>query len=117
MSSERESTHQLVELITDPDEKARAEARNGLLQFDYTLKLIDAAIVSGKPARLRPSIIIEMNRLAIVGIEAGGGAYRNGAVFISHSKDTPPPPHQGTAPLEKKCDYLEKNTHPSATHF
>ena len=59
---QRDSRPASHELFSNPDEKAALEARNGLLQFDEVLRLIDQA-KSG--FRLLPSIIQRLQRLAI----------------------------------------------------
>ena len=62
-----------AELITDPDEKARAEARNGLRQFDKVVELIEYFLQPERKFRLRPSHLLHLHRVALEGISAYAG--------------------------------------------
>jgi len=66
-------------LFADADEKARLEARNGLLQFDEVVRLIDK---SASAFMLRPSMVQGFQRIAILDIYTCAGNYRTGPVFI-----------------------------------
>jgi hypothetical protein len=52
---ERHSRALEVELITDPEEKARVEVSNGLKQFDAVAALIETHLDPQRPFKLRPS--------------------------------------------------------------
>jgi hypothetical protein len=66
--SDRKSVAALPELITDPDQRARREASNGLRQVDAVIKYVEEALAGGSPFRLRPSILLDLNRYALDGI-------------------------------------------------
>jgi hypothetical protein len=57
----RPASHQLYR---DPEQKAALEARNGLLQFDHVLALVDEAVTAGA-FKLRPSTLQTFQRIAI----------------------------------------------------
>jgi len=65
MSDDRHSKADAVELITDPDEKARREAENGIRQFRAALEIIVPNVMSsGGDFRLRQSTILLLNQKA-----------------------------------------------------
>lgn len=72
---ERKSIPHPVEIPTDPDEIARLEARNALRQFDAVIKIIDDALQSDRPFKLRPSTALELHRLATLGTDEHAGVY------------------------------------------
>jgi hypothetical protein len=84
---ERHSRALEVVLITDPEERARQEARNGLRQFDCVIEAIEYWLnPERRPFRLRPSFIYTLNRIALEGINSLAGVPRPGPVEISGSK-------------------------------
>ena len=99
-----------VELITDPAEKAKQEARNGLRQFDHVIEGIEYWLQPERRLfRLRPSAILTLNRIALEGINALAGVLRPAPVEIVGSKHAPPPPHLVAELLENMCDYINEN--------
>ena len=93
------------ELITDPDIKAKAEAANGLRQYDYAVQSVQTAI-ERKPFRLRPSFILALQREALQGISSYAGLFRPAAVEIQHSAHEPPGAHLVAELVEDLCDYV-----------
>jgi hypothetical protein len=76
------------ELITDPQAKAAAEARNGFRQYDAAIGAIQNALERGF-FKLRPSLILGLQREALAGISSYAGNYRPGGVAIEGSKHEP----------------------------
>jgi hypothetical protein len=76
------------ELITDPQAKAVAEARNGFRQYDAAIGAIHSALDRGS-FKLRPSLILGLQREALAGISSYAGNYRRGGVAIEGSKHEP----------------------------
>jgi Fic family protein len=104
--SERRHSRALEpELIADPIEKARAEAANGLRQYDFAVQAILTAI-ERKPWKLRPSFVLSLQREALLGISAYAGLYRPAAVEIQHSEHVPPGAHLVPELVEGLCDYV-----------
>jgi Fic family protein len=95
-------------LFKDKEEKARLEARNGLLQFDEVLRLADAAHQSGQ-FRLRPSVVQAMQRIAIKDIYTCAGNFRTGPVVIHGTSHQPPNPEDIPRLVEELCDYVNDN--------
>ena len=62
------------ELITDPQAKAAAEARNGFRQYDAAIGAIHSALERGS-FKLRPSLILGLQREALAGISSYAGNY------------------------------------------
>lgn len=93
------------ELITDPQEKAAAEARNGLRQYDAAIATIQTAIDRGS-FKLRPSLILSLQREALSGISSYAGNYRPGGVAIEGSKHEPVGAHQVAELVEDMCEYV-----------
>ncbi len=94
--------------LTD-DERAQCELKNGLRQFDRLRELIDQAIIPGANFRLRPSVLVELNRLAIQGLEEEAGRYRRGSIEISGSKHTPPAADDIARYVDDMCEYVENH--------
>jgi Fic family protein len=119
MSPEQRHSRALeVELITDPAEKAKQEARNGLRQFDHVIEGIEYWLQpERRPFRLRPSAILTLNRIALEGINALAGVLRPTPVEIVGSKHAPPPPHLVAELLENMCDYINDNWKKSPIHL
>ncbi len=104
----RPASHQLFQTA---EEKALLEARNGLLQFDEVVSLVERAKTDFK---LRPSIIQRLQRLAIQDIYTCAGNYRTGPVKIAGTTHEPPPAADVAELVEEMCEYV--NTHwPSAS--
>lgn len=79
--TQRHSKALEVELISDPQAKAEAEARNGLRQFDYGIQAVHQALERGA-FKLRPSLILALQREALAGISAYAGNFRPAGVEI-----------------------------------
>ncbi len=107
----RPASHQLY---TNPEEKAALEARNGLLQFDEVLRLVDQ---SGAGFKLRPSTLQRLQRLAIQDIYTCAGNYRTGPVYIAGTTHQPPPAAEIAEQVEGMCDYVNDNWGRSALHL
>lgn len=93
------------ELITDPQEKAAAEARNGLRQYDAAIAVIQTALERGS-FKLRPSLVLALQREALAGISSYAGNFRPGGVAIQNSKHDPPAAHLVPELVEDMCDYV-----------
>lgn len=98
-----------AELITDPDEKARREARNGLKQFDAVVELIDYFLQPDRKVRLRPSHLLHLHRIALDGISAYAGNWRPAGIRIGGSKHEPIGAHLVPEAIEEMCDYINAN--------
>jgi Fic family protein len=93
------------ELISDPQAKAAAEARNGFRQYDAAIGAIHDALDRGS-FKLRPSLILGLQREALAGISAYAGNYRPGGVAIEGSKHEPVGAHLVPELIEDMCDYV-----------
>lgn len=93
------------ELITNPQEKAAAEARNGFRQYDAAIAAVQAALERGS-FKLRPSLILGLQREALAGISSYAGNYRPGGVAIEGSKHAPVGAHLVPELVEEMCDYV-----------
>lgn len=98
--------HSGTALFSTNQEKCDLEARNGLLQFDETLRLIG---VFGTVLRLTPDIVCDLQRLAIQDIYTCAGTFRTGPIAISGTNHQPP--HHDDVPklVEEMCDYANRN--------
>jgi len=76
LDEDRRSRAVEVELITDPDEKARQEARNGLRQFDEAIEQIAYWLQPERPYKLRISSILSLHRKALESISHFAGVFR-----------------------------------------
>ncbi|WP_337181678.1 Fic family protein [Shinella sp.] len=93
-------------LIQDEQQRAEAEARNGLLQFDRACSMIVDAIEKSGHWRLRPSAILTLHRAALDGISSYAGNFRPSSVAISGSNHKPVDAHLVPELIEELCDYV-----------
>lgn len=102
---QRDSKPASHQLYIDSDQKAALEARNGLIQFDEVIRLIEEA---KQGFTLRPSIIQRLQRLAIKDIYTCAGNFRTGPVCINGTTHQPPDPATVSEHVEEMCDYVNK---------
>lgn len=93
-------------LLDDPDEIARRESENAVAQFDRVLDMVDEIARGTRPFRLRPSMVLELHRIALEGLSAYAGNFRPSDVAIGQSKHTPPAAHRVAGLVEEMCDYV-----------
>jgi len=91
------------ELIVDSQERAAAEARNGFRQYDAAISAIQTALDRGS-FKLRPSLILGLQREALAGISSYAGNYRPGGVAIEGSQHEPVGAHLVPELVEDMCD-------------
>lgn len=97
------------ELIADPEERARVEAANGLRQYDHVVQLVQEWTMPERKFRLRPSMLLALQRTALEGLSTYAGTWRPGSVRIGKSKHTPPAAHLVPELVEGLCDYVNDN--------
>lgn len=91
-----------------PEERAAKEARNGLRQFDRMVELINQCTSpSGPRFRLRPSTIMELNRLAVEDLVESPGAWRYVSIEISAASHAPPDHLQVPREIDEMCEYVQ----------
>lgn len=119
MSGDRHSSVEEPDLISDPDEKAFAEARNALRQFDIGMVLLEHWLDNKeKRPRIRVSDLLYLNRFALEDINRFAGTFRTQPISISGSDHVPPAPVEVPALCEDLCDYLNENwNRKSAIHL
>ena|SRR5438874_1244764 len=98
-----------AELIVDPDEKARAEARNGLRQFDAVVELIEYFSHPERKFKLRPSHLLHLHRIALDGINSYAGNWRPAGIRIGGSLHEPMGAHLVPEAIEDMRDYVNEN--------
>jgi len=116
---QRHSQAAEAQLISDPVARAEREAKNGLVQYDVGLKLIESFVYhSDRKFRLRPSIILQLHRAALDGLSSHAGNWRPAGVTIKGSKHEPPPAYMVPELVEDMCDYVnEKWDEATAVHL
>ena len=107
--STRDTISLFVERTTGADEFARITARNALRQFDAVIDLINEGLRSAGSFKLRPSMIMELNRLATQSIDPDAGQYRVHLITISNSSHVPPQPEEVPRHIEDVCEYVNAN--------
>jgi Fic family protein len=118
MAEDRYSKPVAQPLITDKLERARRESENGLRQIDLVLDRVRRHTgPSPEPFKLRPSLLLALNRAAVEGIEATAGAFRTGGMEIFGSKHQPPKGAEVPELIEELCDYVNDHWQASAAHL
>lgn len=90
------------------EQRAQREAENGFRQFDRMIELIDEGIRMSR-YRFRVSTLMELNRLAIAGLQADDGAFRREPIVIFNSRHQPPPPDDVPRLVDEMCEYVVDN--------
>ncbi len=72
------------------------------------VELIDDGIRASR-YRFRVSVLMELNRMTIAGLEADEGAFRRGTIEISNTSHQPPPPDDVPRLIDEMCEYVEDN--------
>jgi Fic family protein len=110
VAGDRHSVAEQLDLITDPKEKARREAENGLRQFNLAVEIIrDHVKEAEKPFRLRSSTILRLHKEALDGIHLLAGTFRNTAVKIGGSGHQPVDAFLVPEETEHLCEYVNDN--------
>jgi Fic family protein len=107
-SERRDSRDFEPELIADPQQRAEAEARNGLRQYDLGIQAVQTAL-DRKSTKLRLSLILALHREALAGISVFAGNFRPAGVKIQGSRHEPPGAHLVPGLVEELCDYVNDN--------
>jgi Fic family protein len=103
----RHSKAEAPNVILSENERAEREAANALVQASKLIEMIEYWVAEkDRPFKLRPSTILDLNRLAIDGLDAFAGNWRPGSVKIEGSKHTPPDAHLVPHLVEEMCDYV-----------
>jgi len=80
----RHSKAEAPTVVLSEQERAEREAANALVQAARLIEMIEYwATERDRPFKLRPSTVLELNRLAIDGLDAFAGNWRPGSVVIS----------------------------------
>jgi len=96
-----------ADLITEPQALAEREARNGLLQFDLGMQIVETAIERHvENFKLRPSLILSLHRSALDGISLYAGNWRPAGIAIEGSQHEPVGAHLVAELVEEMCDYV-----------
>ncbi|NYJ11154.1 Fic family protein [Rhizobium leguminosarum] len=104
-------------LIKDETQRAEAEARNGLRQFDAARAMIIDAIEKGSKWKLRPSLLLALHREALQGISVYAGNFRPADVAIQGSEHKPLGAHRVPELIEELCDYVNDNWDKTAVYL
>lgn len=90
--------------LTD-DQIADKESENGLLQFDRMFQLIEAAIEDGR-VPLTTEVVLDFQGLAVAGLEATAGRFREEWVGIDGTSHQPPRWEEVRQLVDAMCAYV-----------
>ncbi len=62
-----------------------------------------------KNYKLKPSLLLKLNRIALEGVHKNPGVFRSGAIKIRGSRHEPPTPEEVPELIEQFCDYINDN--------
>lgn len=100
-----------------PQTIAELEVANGLRQYDLALDVIKTFLEPDRPFALRPSLLQQLQKIAVEGIEAYPGEWRTGPARITKSKHTPPDAHLIGFLVQEMCDYVNNNWHEKTAFY
>ena len=107
---ERYTSTEQVELITDPAEKARREAENGIRQTELALEIIRTFVKDKeRPFKLRQGVLLQLNATALQDIHLLAGTYRNGPATIHGSNHEPPPAFRVADETADLCEHVNES--------
>lgn len=106
--ADRKSEAETPVLVSDPIELAKREASNALDQFDWGMDEVDRWLSSGRP-NLKVSMLLELHRRALDGIDQYAGNFRPAGVAIKGSKHAPVASNDVARYVEEMLDYLQDN--------
>jgi Fic family protein len=105
--AERNTVFEQLELVSDPAEKARREAENGLRQADLAVEIIRSYVKDReRPFKLRQGILMQLHAVALEGIHVFAGTFRNGPAKIHGSHHEPPPSYRVADEVADMCDHV-----------
>ncbi|HYI07881.1 MAG TPA: Fic family protein [Thermoanaerobaculia bacterium] len=108
--TDRHSRADEPEIVVDPVERAKLEARNALEQFDAVIAVVEEFTgPERRPFRLRASIILQLQRIALKGLSAYAGVFRPAGVDIGGSRHKPVEAYLVPTRIEEMCDYVTDN--------
>jgi len=87
------------------------EVDNGFRQFDLATDVIETFLDRDRPFALHPSLLQQLQAVAVNGIEAHPGDWRSGTALITESDHSPPGPHLIGSLVQELCDYINDNWH------
>jgi Fic family protein len=90
---------------------AELEVENGLRQYDLAIDIIKTFQEPERPFALRPSLIQQLQSVAVKNIEPYPGEWRTGSAKITKSKRSPPGAHLVGFLVQEMCDYVNDNWH------
>lgn len=106
--SDRKSEAEIPALIEDPIELAEKEAANALAQFDWAMSQVESWVQSGT-TNFKVSMLLDLHRKAMEGIDKFAGNFRPASVAIKGSNHTPIAGDDVPRYVEEMLDYLEEN--------
>jgi Fic family protein len=99
-----------AEIISDPDQRARQEALNGLKQFDAVIEMVETFLDPDRPPfKLRPSHLLHLHRVALAGLSSFAGNWRPSEIEIGGSRHRPPGAFAVPEQIDELCDYVNEN--------
>ena len=96
-------------------ELAELESANEMRVFNRLVELAEVQIAAGRLS-VRPSMLLDLNRLVLDGLDGAAGQWRPVSIGIGNSLHTPPPPEQVPALIEDLCDVLNGDATGSSIH-
>jgi Fic family protein len=96
------------------DEKRRVaelEVENGFRQYDLAIEIIKTFQEPDRPFALRPTLVQQLQSVAVRDIEPYPGEWRTGPAKITKSKHIPPGAHLVRFLVQEMCDYVNDNWH------
>ncbi|WP_211563291.1 Fic family protein [Magnetovibrio blakemorei] len=99
------------------EEKRQLEIDNGLRQYDFAQEAIQYFLEPERPFALRNSLIQDLQRIAVDGIEDFPGEWRKSPVKISKSQHTPPEAHLVPNLVTELCDFVNSEWHEQSPFY
>lgn len=90
---------------------ARLETENGFRQLEEGIEVIRYYLEPGRPFALRPGLILQLQKVAVAGLQSSPGEWRRTPVRIEGSSHQPPPAHMIEPLVTEMCEYVNDNFH------
>ena len=112
---ENPDEHAPESIIGDDAKRAVKEAENGLDQFTFAREVISNAVSDDRVFKLRPSLLLELNRLAIDGVMRSAGRYRS--IQVKVGNHMPPKWNDVPGHVDDMVDYVNENINADPIHI
>ncbi len=99
-----------------PEAALEAAAAAAVRQARYVMHFIATAVGGGEAGAITADVLLELNRLALEGVDAQAGSFRSEEVMIAGSRHEPPAHIHVVRMVDECCRYMNDLGNGTALH-